>query len=296
MDGVINFFKPRGMTSHDAVYYFRRLLKTKKIGHTGTLDPNATGVLPICIGKGTRVSEYLLGVDKEYIGELTLGASTDTQDADGIVVQSSIKNVNKDEINESFNKFRGVIQQTPPMYSALKVNGKKLYELAREGKTIDRVSREVNIKDIKILNNFNNKEIIFYTKCSRGTYIRTLCEDIGQDLGTYGYMSYLIRVGVGNFKIENSFSMDYLNTMSSEELINTITPMDKAIDHLDEIIVPDALYNKLVNGVLLDLGHDYLNSIDKIFRVYSKEQFIGVGKIIMKENNLYLKMDKVLNR
>ncbi len=108
MDGVINFFKPRGMTSHDAVYYFRRLLKTKKIGHTGTLDPNATGVLPICIGKGTRVSEYLLGVDKEYIGELTLGASTDTQDADGVVVHSSDKTVNEDDINESFNKFRGV--------------------------------------------------------------------------------------------------------------------------------------------------------------------------------------------
>ncbi len=109
-------------------------------------------------------------------------------------------------------------------------------------------------------------------------------------------MSYLIRVGVGNFKIENAFSMDYLNTMSNEELLNTIIPMDKAIDHLDEIIVPDVLYNKLINGVLLDLGNDYLNSIDKIFRVYSKEQFIGVGKIIMKENNLYLKMDKVLNR
>lgn len=296
MDGVINFFKPRGMTSHDAVYYFRRLLKTKKIGHTGTLDPNATGVLPICIGKGTRVSEYLLGVDKEYIGELTLGASTDTQDADGRVVQSSSKTVGEYDINESFNKFRGVIQQTPPMYSALKVDGKKLYELAREGKTIDRLSREVNIRDIKILNNYNNKEIIFYTKCSRGTYIRTLCEDIGQDLGTYGYMSYLIRVGVGNFKIENAFSMDYLNTMTNEELMNTIIPMDKAIDHIDEIIVPDVLYNKLVNGVLLDLGNDYIESVDKIFRVYSKEQFIGIGKIITKENNLYLKMDKVLNR
>lgn len=169
MDGVINFFKPRGMTSHDAVYFFRKLLNTKKIGHTGTLDPNATGVLPICIGKGTRISEYLLDVDKEYIGEITLGFSTDTQDGDGIVIKSSDKIVTEEEINITFKNFAGVIQQTPPMYSALKINGKKLYELAREGITVDRASREVNIKKIEILNNYNkikaskllNKKLLF---------------------------------------------------------------------------------------------------------------------------------------
>lgn len=294
MDGVINFFKPRGMTSHDAVYFFRRLLHTKKVGHTGTLDPNATGVLPICIGKGTRVSEYLLEVDKEYIGELTLGLSTDTQDKDGIILNTSYKEVNESEINCSFDKFKGMILQTPPMYSALKVNGKKLYELAREGITIERAPRPANIKEIRILNNYNNKEIIFYTKCSRGTYIRTLCEDIGLDLGTYGYMSYLIRVGVGNFKIENALSMDYLMSLSKEELLDTINPMDKAIDHLEKIIVPDKLFKKLTNGVLLDVGNNYINDMDKSFRIYCSDQFIGVGKIIEKENNLYLKMDKVL--
>ena len=294
MDGVINFFKPRGMTSHDAVYFFRRLLKTKKVGHTGTLDPNATGVLPICIGKGTRISEYLLEVDKEYIGELTLGISTDTQDGDGVVINSSDKKVSEDDINHSFNKFKGIIYQTPPMYSALKVNGKKLYELAREGKVIDRISREVNIKDIKILNNYDNNHIIFYTKCSRGTYIRTICEDIGNDLGTYGYMSYLIRVGVGSFNLDKAYSMDYLMSMSREELLNTITPIDEAINHLEEIIVPDVLYKKLVNGVLLEVGIDYSNRVGRTFRIYCNASFIGIGKIIEKENNLYLKMDKVL--
>ena len=294
MDGVINFFKPRGMTSHDAVYFFRRLLNTKKIGHTGTLDPNATGVLPICIGKGTRVSEYLLGVDKEYIGEITLGFATDTQDGDGRVINSSDKIVNEEEINLSFNNFKGVILQTPPMYSALKINGKKLYELAREGITVDRASREVNIKKIEILNNYNNKEIIFYTKCSRGTYIRTICEDIGNDLGTFGYMSYLIRVGVGTFKIENSYSMEYLKDLSRDSLLNIITPIDKAIGHIDQIEVPESLYKKLINGVPLELGNDYLNKIDNIYRVYSCNQFIGIGKIRQKENNLYLKMDKIL--
>lgn len=294
MDGVINFFKPRGMTSHDAVYFFRRLLNTKKIGHTGTLDPNATGVLPICIGKGTRISEYLLGVDKEYIGEVTLGFATDTQDGDGRVINSSENIVSEDQINSSFNKFKGVILQTPPMYSALKINGKKLYELAREGITVDRASREVNIKKIEILNNYNNKEIIFYTKCSRGTYIRTICEDIGTELGTYGYMSFLIRVGVGLFKIENSYSMDYLKSISRESLLNLITPIDKAIGHIDQIDVPKSLYKKLINGVPLEMGNDYLNKIDNIYRVYSCDQFIGIGKIRQKENNLYLKMDKIL--
>ena len=144
MDGVINFFKPSGMTSHDAVYFFRKLLNTKKVGHTGTLDPNATGVLPICIGKATRISEYLLEVDKEYIGELTLGFATDTQDEEGKILNSSIKSVSEDEITNSFNKFKGIIYQVPPMYSALKVNGKKLYEVAREGKEIEREPRKVN--------------------------------------------------------------------------------------------------------------------------------------------------------
>lgn len=294
MDGVINFFKPKGMTSHDAVYYFRRLLKTKKIGHTGTLDPNATGVLPICIGKGTRISEYLLSVDKEYVGQLTLGIATDTQDSDGTVVNSSDKKVNADEILNSFTKFMGKIKQIPPMYSALKVDGKKLYELAREGIVVDRKSRDVFIKDLRILNNYNNRDVIFRTKCSRGTYIRTLCDDIGMDLGTYGYMSYLIRTEVGHFSIEKSLSMDLLNSLNIDEIESLITPMDKAIGHLDNIIVPDVLYKKLVNGVILDIGNDYLDCIDNLYRVYSRNQFIGVGKIITKENNLYLKMDKVL--
>lgn len=294
MDGVINFFKPRGMTSHDAVYFFRRLLRTKKIGHTGTLDPNATGVLPICIGKGTRISEYLLGVDKEYVGELTLGLATDTQDSDGVVINKSEKIVTEDEIYNAFNNLKGEIFQTPPMFSALKVNGKKLYELAREGITIEREQRKVNIKEINILNNYNNREIIFYTKCSRGTYIRTICDDIGNDLGTFGYMSFLIRVGVGTFRIENAYSMESLMEMKQEELLNIITPIDKAISNLEEIIVPDILYKKLVNGVLLPVGDNYMNSMDKIFRVYCKDQFIGTGKILIKENNLYLKMDKVL--
>lgn len=294
MNGVINLFKPRGMTSHDAVYVIRRLFKTKKVGHTGTLDPNATGVLPICVGKATRVSEYLLDVDKEYIGELTLNYATDTQDSDGVVINSSEKIVSLDEINNSFEKFRGNIEQVPPMYSALKVNGRKLYELAREGKTIERKPRKATINKLQILNNYENKEIIFHTECSRGTYIRTLCDDIGKDLGTYGYMSFLIRVGVGNFKINNSYSIDALKNMEKDELLSTLTPMDVAVNHLEKINLSSDLYSKLTNGVSVIVDDEYANLVSKTIRVYCNEGFIGIGKIRKDNSRHILKMDKVL--
>lgn len=295
MDGVINVFKPRGMTSHDVVYLIRKILNIKKVGHTGTLDPNATGVLPICIGKGTRISEYLLDVDKEYVGELTLGIATDTQDDSGNIIHTSDNIVNEDEIVNSFNKFKGNILQTPPMYSALKHKGKKLYELAREGIFVERKSREVSIKDLKILNNYNNKEILFYTRCSRGTYIRTLCDDIGKDLNIYGHMSYLIRVGVGSFKIEDAYSIDYLQELPKDEVIKLVVPMDEALDYMDKIMIDDELYNKIINGVSIILPNDYNNKINVLHKIYSCEKFIGIGKVILtKENKLYLKMDKVL--
>lgn len=295
MDGVINLFKPRGMTSHDSVYVIRKLLNTKKVGHTGTLDPNATGVLPICIGKGTRISEYLLEVDKEYVGELTLGIATDTQDDDGNILYRSDKTVDEDKIIESFNKFKGDILQIPPMYSALKHNGKKLYELAREGISVERKPREISIKDLNILSNQMNEKIIFYTRCSRGTYIRTLCDDIGKDLGTYGHMSYLIRVGVGSFRIENAYSIEYLKSLPKEDVIKLIVPMDKALNHMDQTVIDDKLYNKLINGVSITLPENYSNKIGILQRVYSNKKFIGIGNVILsKENKLYLKMDKVL--
>lgn len=294
MDGVINFFKPRGMTSHDAVYFFRRLLKIKKIGHTGTLDPNATGVLPICIGKATRISEYLLGVDKEYIGELSLGIATDTQDSDGIVIKQSSKKVTDDQIRQVFSGFKGEILQIPPMYSALKVEGKKLYDLAREGKSVERKAREVSIKSLDIMDIHDSEEIVFKTKCSRGTYIRTLCEDIGNNLGTYGYMSYLIRTGVGVFNVGNAYGMETLKGMSSEQIETILVPMDEAISHIEKILVPHGFYTKLVNGALIPLGDNYINSLDREFRIYCRQNFIGIGKILMKDDNLYLKMDKVL--
>ena len=292
MNGIINFNKPKNMTSHDAVYYFRRLLSIKKIGHTGTLDPDATGVLPICIGKGTRVSEYLLNADKEYIGCLTLGTETDTQDSSGNVLFSSDLEVNEEDIISSFNKFKGRHSQLPPMYSAVRHNGKKLYELAREGKVVERKPRDINIYELKILNIEDNKRIQFYTKCSRGTYIRTLCNDIGRDLKTYGHMSDLKRVGVGKFKIENSFTMEYLNALSMDEIKKLIMPVDLALDSLDKVEVEKGYFNKIINGVIVPIESIEIDK-NNSFRVYCDRKFIGIGKIIIKENKEFIKMDKV---
>ena len=292
MNGIINFNKPKGMTSHDAVYYFRRLLKIKKVGHTGTLDPDATGVLPICIGKGTRVSEYLLNADKEYIGCLTLGAETDTQDSSGEVVFSSDLVVSEEEIINSFNKFKGKSTQIPPMYSAVRHNGKKLYELAREGKVVERKPRDINIYDLKILKIIDNKKISFYTRCSRGTYIRTLCNDIGRDLKTYGHMSDLNRVGVGQFKIDDAYNMEYLDKLSIDEVGELIMPIDMALDTLEKLEISKAYFDKIINGVIVPIESVGLD-INKSFRVYCDDKFIGVGKIIIKDHQEFIKMDKV---
>lgn len=296
MNGTINLFKPKGITSHDAVYKMRKILGIRKIGHTGTLDPNATGVLPLCIGKGTRISEYLLDMDKEYIGELTLGITTDTQDIDGKIINHSSKEVSEIDIYNAFERFKGEINQVPPMYSALKLNGKKLYELAREGKTVERPSRKVKIYDLKIIHNINNKKIIFYVKCSRGTYVRTLCHDIGEFLGTYGYMSYLIRIGVGNFHIGDSYSFDYLESLDKEGLKSIIHPIDESIKHMDFLEVEDSFYNRLLNGNIIPIQNNVYKTfkIDIPIRVYCKKTFIGIGRIILRNHIPNLKMDKVL--
>lgn len=296
MDGIINFFKPAGMTSHDAVSYFRRLLGTKKVGHTGTLDPMATGVLPICIGKGTKVSEYLLEVDKEYIGELTLGVATDTQDSTGRITLSSDKITSAKEIERAINSFKGKIKQIPPMYSAKKIGGKKLYDLAREGIEVQREPRDIDIKDIKILHNLNNEKIVFYTKSSKGTYIRTICNDIGEKLVTYGHMSYLLRVGVGSFKLEDSYGIETLNHMGREEVIKIIQPMDNAILHMKEVHMDSIYYKPLTNGVKVKIDKNLEIPTYELTRVYVLDRFIGIGKIILENDRIMLKMEKVLIR
>lgn len=236
MFGFLNVYKPAGMTSHDVVAHFRRLTKVKQIGHTGTLDPFAEGVLPLCIGKATKLIEYL-NDDKAYIGTVKLGKSTDTFDKDGVVINTSTKIVNLDEIEVILPYFCGEIEQFPPMYSAIKVNGRKLYEYAREGKSVEIKSRHVSIEKLEVLNfNFAEQELELYIQCSKGTYIRSLANDIGNKLNTYGYLSKLVRVKAGGFLVENSIKLDDFHSMSNVEqnLINPLKYLNYPIYELNE--------------------------------------------------------------
>lgn len=294
MNGIINVFKPKGISSHGVVSRLRKILNLKRIGHTGTLDPNVTGVLPICIGKATRVSEYLLDANKEYIGELSLGIKTDSQDSDGIILERKDL-LNLELTNESiykiFSTYEGSIKQIPPMHSAIRHNGKRLYELAREGIEVERKARNVEIYNLEILNIFNSK-ILFEIKCSKGTYVRTICNDIGEELGTFGYMSHLIRTGVGPFKIENAISLEQIEQMMNENDLSFLLPTDVAVKNLEKISLDSKFYNNIINGMKIETD---IKKIDtELYRIYCKNDFIGIGKIISEKDKNYIKMDKVL--
>lgn len=213
--GIINVYKEKGFTSFDVVAKLRGILKTKKIGHTGTLDPDAEGVLPVCIGKATKVCDLLTDKDKVYEAVLLLGVETDTQDTSGTVLNECDVNVTEEKVRETILSFVGEYAQIPPMYSALKVNGKKLYELAREGKTIERKARNVKIFSIEILE-VELPRVRMSVHCSKGTYIRTLCHDIGTKLGCGGCMEELLRTKVGIFTLENSLRLREIAELAAE--------------------------------------------------------------------------------
>ena len=225
MFGFLNVYKPTGKTSHDVVAILRRVTKIKQIGHTGTLDPFAEGVLPICIGKATRLIEYLKD-DKAYIGTVQLGKSTTTYDIDGEGVNESDKVVTQEEIEKALDSFRGDIEQLPPMYSAIKVGGKKLYEYARKGEEVKIEPRRVNISELKILSyDEKNRQLELYVACSKGTYIRSIANDLGEKLGTYGHLIKLVRVKAGNFEVNESVKLEGLETIEQVEQ-NLIYPLE----------------------------------------------------------------------
>lgn len=226
MFGFLNIYKPKGKTSHDVVAILRRVTKIKQIGHTGTLDPFAEGVLPICIGKATRLIEYL-NDDKAYIGTVKLGKSTTTYDLEGETVDVSDKIPSLEGIEAELNNFRGDIEQLPPIYSAIKVNGKKLYEYARKGEEVEIKPRNVNISELKILNyDKENRILELYIKCSKGTYIRSIAHDLGKNLGCFGHLIKLIRVKAGDFEVNESVKLEDL---ASIEIVqkHLIYPLEK---------------------------------------------------------------------
>ena len=278
MNGIIIVDKPQGKTSHDIVYAIRRLTGIKKVGHTGTLDPMATGVLPICIGSATKVADMLTLSDKAYTAEFVLGKTTDTLDAEGEILTETEVNVTGDEICAAIMSFVGEIEQIPPMYSAIKQNGKKLYELARQGIEVERKPRKVTINSIDILE-INGKTVTIDVSCSKGTYIRTLCADIGEKLGVGAYMTKLRRTKTGIFDISESHTLEELGTLKKETgtLKQVLITVDKLFYEYPEIILNEKQKKSVTNGVRMT----YKGMENQVYRVYDENKnFLCISKII----------------
>lgn len=257
MDGIINVYKEQGFTSHDVVAKLRGILHMKKIGHTGTLDPDAVGVLPVCLGKGTKLCGLITDWDKTYEAQMLLGTVTDTQDITGTVLETRPVCVDERTVLEAITSFIGNYQQIPPMYSALKYNGKKLYELAREGIEVERRARTVHIRDIRI-NEMNlsdeQKTVTFTVECSKGTYIRALCDDIGKKLGCGACMKKLERTRVGRFTADDSLTLNQISALVLKGVFEQyIVPVEDLFDY-PRLTVGPLCYRQLYNGNRLDIG------------------------------------------
>jgi tRNA pseudouridine55 synthase len=292
MNGILNVLKPPGMTSFDVVGYLRKLLKIKKIGHTGTLDPGAVGVLPICIGTATKAIEYIIEKDKVYRAELTLGVSTDTQDSSGKIIETREVLASSDEIRQAVKEFEGKILQLPPMYSAIKVEGKKLYELARNGITVEREPRKIEIYSIDIISIKDNRVVLMDVHCSKGTYIRTLCADIGDRLGCGGHMSFLIRSRAGSFDISNALTLEEIYEMvSNNSLKCKLERVDKVFDGYEALVLDAAKEKRFLNGVPIEINN---TKKVKILRVYNQAgSFLGIGDLVFKQGSSLLKSKKL---
>lgn len=262
MDGIINVYKEKGFTSHDVVAKLRGILHQKKIGHTGTLDPEAVGVLPVCLGKATKVCDLLTNQDKTYRAVCKLGVCTDTQDMTGEVLRmGDFSKVTEEKLRETLEGFKGEQLQIPPMYSALKVNGKKLYELAREGKTVERKPRPIKIHSIDLMQ-YRQGEGVFEMEvtCSKGTYIRTLCNDIGENMGCFGAMQFLERTRVGIFTLENAYTLEQIEKLVGKgELAGKIISVDRLFPEYPAFQIKEEFASKLFNGnpLLPEFLEDY---------------------------------------
>ena len=290
MNGVLNIFKPKGMSSFDAVRVVKKVAGTGKVGHTGTLDPEATGVLPICIGRATKIIDYIMDSEKVYEVTLKLGIRTTTYDLEGEVLEErDPSHLTEEEILNSTNSFKGEYSQIPPMYSALKQNGVRLYELARKGIEVERKGRLVNIynlEDIKI----NNPYISMKVTCSKGTYVRSLCYDIGEKLGVFATMTQLNRAKTSVFSQEKSIN---INELTKENINDYILSMEEALEKYDKIVVNKKYVKLLVNGVRVADGRFTKDKVinNKLYRVYDDENnFIGLGE----RNDAGFKIEKLL--
>lgn len=292
--GIIIIDKPGGITSHNCISKLRYLLKERRIGHCGTLDPMASGILPIMVGSAVKASEYLVDHDKRYFAGIKLGITTDTEDISGSVLSEYNGSLPSfAEFAEAAKSFEGEIMQTPPMYSALKVGGVKLLDLAREGVTVERNARKVSIYSCVPI----EREDGFYldVACSRGTYIRTLCADIGKKLGCGAAMSSLRRTEVGVFKESDAIPFDDLNEMTRDEIISRLIPVEKMFLHLREARL-DPFFNRLYyHGEKIKLGklRGIKGEVGELFRVYDEIGFYSLGEITESDGIKYFRQKKL---
>lgn len=295
MNGILNILKPCGMSSFDVVARVRGLLRIKKCGHAGTLDPMAAGVLPICIGSATKAIEFMMEKDKLYRAELTLGIETDTQDSSGRIISEREVLCTDEDIEDTLKSFIGKTMQLPPMYSAIKVNGKKLYELAREGLDIDRDPRRIEIFSIDIIDikRDGKIKILFDVHCSKGTYIRTLCSDIGNRLGCGGHMSFLLRKKAGAFSLSTAMTLEELKQAADGgNLEPCLIDIDTVFDTLEEYNLDSTQEKRLRNGMTLSLDSqlDIKPGLIKLYDCNGK--FFALGEIVASNEKRYLKSRK----
>ncbi len=292
MNVIINLNKPEGITSHQAVSRIKRLLGVKKAGHTGTLDPLATGVLLVCLNEATKVSRFLLDMDKRYKARVRLGIRTDTGDAEGrIIGETDASGVNEAELTEKVMTFSGVIKQKPPMYSAVKVGGEKLYRLARRGIEVERAERTVEIYDIHIL----DTDLPFFdlfVSCSKGTYVRTLCEDIGRELGTGAHLAALERTGTGFFDIRDSATFDELEKRGFSSAGKYSCTIDTALQALGEIVLDEMNYKRALNGMQIIVREIKEFAGDSLVRLKGPSgNLFGIGRT----NSQSVRIERLLN-
>lgn len=298
MDGILLVIKPSDMTSFDVVSYLRGIFKIKKIGHAGTLDPAACGLLPICLGKATKAIDWFQDFDKSYRAEMVLGLITDTQDAEGNIIEENEVYVDRTTVVNTINAFVGEYAQVPPMYSAIKIKGRKLYELARQGIEVERKVRNVYISKIdalEIKENSDKTTVRFDVDCSKGTYIRTLCHDIGQKLGCGAHMSFLVRTRVGQFSLADGITLEDIKKHQEEgTLASILKPIDLLFQNYEKVIIDRALMKRFLNGAYVFLNKYDFSQMEKTVRVYSENDiFLGLGKVFVDGERKKMKVEKL---